>query len=163
MCVWFFVLFSICSKECPPGVNYFFDQTVNTTVKPNEWYYFITSHMMREKPLTISVRTNGSAKIYQSKNTECPTEDDVFLLDVVQGKVGRSKITIYSDIGITLIGIKGGSQVSNVLLKLENQSPPKKILTPVVKIVLILSVMVSMVIAFFFYVTSPKRISRKID
>ena len=155
--------FIICSKECPPGINYFFDQTINVTLNKNEWYYFITSHMLREKPLVISVKSNKTASIYQTKNTDCPTIEDILLLNVENKKISKSLVTIYSDIGIVILGIYSKENYNNIILKLENQSPPKKILTPTVKIFIILFIMISLAIGFFFYVTEPKKVYEKID
>ena len=62
------------SSSCPPGTNYYYDQEMNRTLKAGEWFYFYTNINRDENAtsLTLSVKSNGRAKVYASDVSNCP-------------------------------------------------------------------------------------------
>ena len=153
-----FVFFTLSSStiNCPPKTSYIYEQSVNGTINPNEWHYFMTSNSKQnERPVYLTIECDNDLLVYQAKSADCPDENDIFILDAKKGQKNKIHLQVFNEYGFINIGIKNGANTANFKYQLSGQIKPKEFFTLEKKLVLLFVVMISLVVAFFFYVTNP--------
>ena len=159
-----FTVFSFSTRECPMGTNYLYDQTVNGTIQPNDWYYFMTSNTKTNtNPFYFTIECDHDVTVYQSKSSDCPDDGDILILEAEKGKKNRVQLQVYNEYGFINIGIMNGPEPTNFVFTLSGQTEKKKFWTPFKKLILLLILMLGGVVAFFIYVTNPKPEHEKND
>ena len=159
-----FFSFSLSTRECPIGTNYIYDQTINGTIQPNDWYYFMTSNTKtNQNPFYFTIECDNDVTVYQSKSADCPDDGDILILEAKKGKKNRVQLQVYNEYGFINIGIMNGPNPTKFVFSLSGQVEKKRFWTTSKKLIFLLMVMLSAVVAFFIYVTNPPQEHEKND
>lgn len=158
----FFILFvasAISTREqCPPGTEYFFNQVFEKEIPSDGWYYFYTTHQLRDTPLNYAIKSDNPITLFINHHSTCPDENDEPHAVILGGdQLTRVSIPVESDIKLVVNGIKGPPG-TKFTIGLEGQQTTKKRFHPGLKLFLIFIVMFTIAISFFlFCVVPPKK------
>ena len=148
---------------CPPATRYLFDETVEIELEPRSWYYFYTSHALREEPLFYEIRSETPVKVYVSRKPKCPKEEDTPLAEVEGGNKSSSiLVENESEMGIIVSGIYS-EEGTKLRLKLLGQATKKRSGHPLIKLLLIFIAMSGAAITFFVKCVLPPLPKEKQD
>ena len=156
-----FTLFSLTLstlKECPHGTEYFFNTVIEKKIPSTGWYYFFTSHVLREDPLVFSIKADKPISLYVNLNAKCPDDMDPSHAEIPGGNVTTNvEIPVSHDVSIIVNGIRGNPGTP-FKIKMLGQEKKKKKVPNGLKLALIFIVMFGTTMIYFLYcVVTPKK------
>lgn len=142
--------------QCPLGTQYYFNQDVNTTIAPNEWYYFMTSNSKTNtRQIFLVVKPTHDVTVYQARSSDCPDEDDIFVMDAKANKINKIQVQVYNDYGFMNFGIKNYNYETYLDFHFEGQGEPKIFWTVGRKFAALFAGMIVSLILIYIWITNP--------
>ena len=149
-----FLILTLCTANsgtgCPPGTQYFFDQTIEIKIEPKSWFYFYTSHAQRVDPLFYEIKSENPVSVYVNLRPKCPTESDEPIA-LIGGGNKTERVFVQSAESHTGMIVNGlySELGTKVQLKMLGQGKKKPLLSNFMKLTLLFLTM-SLASATFF-------------
>jgi hypothetical protein len=157
------ILSATCGEaaSCPPGIEYYFDQTIRPNLTAKTWYYFHTSHILKKTPLVYKIRSPHPFDLYVNFRSRCPDGSEAPLARIPgKNKTVRINVPVDPDATIIVNGMYS-EQDTSLSLSLLGQSPPRRI-SPGVKTAALFLVMSVSAVTYFVKCVLPP-IKPKVD
>lgn len=136
---------------CPPGVEYFFDRTINVTIEPKSWYYFYTSHANRDEPLFYDIKSENPMSLYIGQHSRCPSSESELLAEIPGGnRLTSVHVPCENEYSIIVSGLYSETG-TNVTVKLMGQgnNHKKKGSSQYIKIIVLFFAMLATAVLYF--------------
>ncbi|OHT09002.1 hypothetical protein TRFO_22241 [Tritrichomonas foetus] len=150
--------FALSEKDqCPPGTEYFFDAVIEKNLSNTGWFYFYTSHILREKPLSYAIKSQNPISLYVNGKSKCPDDMDKPLAEIPGGyKLTKVPVPVESEVGVVVNGVRGppGTHFS---IKLKGQHTKVKKFPVGLKLTLIFFGMLTVTVTYFLYCVIPPK------
>ncbi|EAY19463.1 hypothetical protein TVAG_135940 [Trichomonas vaginalis G3] len=142
--------------QCPIGTQYFYAQEINKIIAPNEWYYFMSSmSKTNTRPVFLVLKPTHDVTVYQSRQSDCPDEDDILVMEAKANKLNKVQVQVYNEYGFMNFGVKNYDYETYIEFHFDGQGPEKIFWTPGKKLFCLIVAMIVSLVTIYIYLTNP--------